>query len=105
MRFGFVTRAFAVSALAAASASVVPALAGDAPDAAPLRLCADPTDLPFSSDDPAKPGLYLEIGDALGMALGASSAEASGSLHTDLPEATLQTWLREIESARRIPGT
>jgi polar amino acid transport system substrate-binding protein len=28
----------------------------------PLRLCADPTNLPFSSDDPARPGLYLEIG-------------------------------------------
>lgn len=71
MRFGFVTRAVAVSALvAAASAFVVPALADDAPAAAPLRLCADPTDLPFSSDDPAKPGLYLEIGDAIGKALG-----------------------------------
>ena len=40
---------------------------------APANLCAFariPTDLPFSSDDPAKPGLYLEIGDAIGKALG-----------------------------------
>jgi polar amino acid transport system substrate-binding protein len=39
-------------------------------DVQPLRLCADPANLPFSSDDPAKPGLYLEIGQALGKALG-----------------------------------
>jgi polar amino acid transport system substrate-binding protein len=70
MRFDFLHKAVAVSALvAAACAGVSPALAQDAP-AAPLRLCADPTDLPFSSDDPAKPGLYLEIGDAIGKALG-----------------------------------
>ncbi len=29
-----------------------------------------PANLPFSSDDPANPGLYLEIGDAIGKALG-----------------------------------
>ncbi len=39
-------------------------------DVKPLRLCADPTNLPFSSDNPAKPGVYLEIGQALGKALG-----------------------------------
>lgn len=44
--------------------------AGAADDAPPLRLCADPTNLPFSSDDPARPGIYLEIGKALGAALG-----------------------------------
>ena len=46
-----------------------PTLAQDAP-AAPkaLRLCADPTNLPFSSDDPAKPGIYIEIGEAIGKA-------------------------------------
>lgn len=41
-----------------------------ADDVAPLRLCADPTNLPFSSDNPSKPGIYLEIGQALGKALG-----------------------------------
>ncbi len=70
MRFGSMNKAFFVSALAmAASASVPPALAEDAPANA-LRLCADPANLPFSSDDPANPGLYLEIGDAIGKALG-----------------------------------
>lgn len=39
-----------------------PALGAGATEAAPLRLCADPTNLPFSSDDPATPGLYPEIG-------------------------------------------
>ena len=53
-----------VSALLAGSAQA------DAEDASPLRLCADPTNLPFSSDSPSQPGFYLEIGQALGQALG-----------------------------------
>ncbi|WP_409998736.1 c-type cytochrome [Bradyrhizobium sp. SZCCHNS2022] len=36
----------------------------------PLRLCADPTNLPFSSDNPAQPGFYLEVGQALSRELG-----------------------------------
>ena len=36
----------------------------------PFRLCADPTNLPFSSDNPSQPGLYVEIGKALAQALG-----------------------------------
>ena len=36
----------------------------------PFRLCADPTNLPFSSDNPSRPGLYVEIGQALAQALG-----------------------------------
>jgi polar amino acid transport system substrate-binding protein len=47
----------------------VPAFAAGADEVKPLRLCADPTNLPFSSDDPARPGLYLEIGQALGQRL------------------------------------
>jgi ABC-type amino acid transport substrate-binding protein/mono/diheme cytochrome c family protein len=35
-----------------------------------LRLCADPTNLPFSSDRPEAPGLYLEVGAVLGRATG-----------------------------------
>src|SRR6187455_653282 len=31
----------------------------------PLRLCADPANLPFSSADSKTPGLYLEIGEAI----------------------------------------
>ena len=53
-----------VAALAAMSAQA------NAEDASPLRLCADPTNLPFSSDSPSQPGFYLEIGQALGQALG-----------------------------------
>ncbi|MCA6124246.1 transporter substrate-binding domain-containing protein [Bradyrhizobium sp. WSM 1704] len=49
---------------------MAPALAAGAEEARPLRLCADPTNLPFSSDDPARPGLYLEIGQAVGAKLG-----------------------------------
>ncbi|HTW28216.1 MAG TPA: transporter substrate-binding domain-containing protein [Acetobacteraceae bacterium] len=36
----------------------------------PLRLCADPTDLPFSSSQPGTPGLYIELGRALARSLG-----------------------------------
>jgi polar amino acid transport system substrate-binding protein len=39
-----------------------PACRAGAAEIRPLRLCADPTNLPFSSDDPGRPGLYLEIG-------------------------------------------
>jgi polar amino acid transport system substrate-binding protein len=55
--------------LAAAAVLAAPSQ-GRTADAEPLRLCADPTNLPFSSDNPAQPGLYLEIGQALGQALG-----------------------------------
>ena len=56
--------------LALAPALSVPASEAGADDAKPLRLCADPTNLPFSSDDPATPGIYLELGQELGKALG-----------------------------------
>lgn len=69
MRFGLVYRAFAASTLALACADASPAPAQDAPPQA-LRLCADPTNLPFSSNDPAQPGVYNEIGEAIGKALG-----------------------------------
>ncbi|RZT98186.1 c-type cytochrome [Rivibacter subsaxonicus] len=51
---------------AASQAAVAPA------SASPLRLCADPANLPFSSStaDPAAPGLYVEIGSAVAQALG-----------------------------------
>ena len=73
MRFGSLQGALLFSALAVAAscASVPPTLAQDAPTApVALRLCADPDNLPFSSDDPAKPGIYNEIGQAIGQALG-----------------------------------
>jgi ABC-type amino acid transport substrate-binding protein/cytochrome c5 len=41
--------------------------------AEPLRLCADPANLPFSSDRAATPGLYVEIGRALAEAMGRPS--------------------------------
>src|SRR5271165_863145 len=68
MRFGLLQKAFTVSALALGSFASVPSALAE--DPLPLRICADPTNLPFSSDDPDKPGLYLEIGDAIGKAIG-----------------------------------
>ncbi|HKN27633.1 MAG TPA: transporter substrate-binding domain-containing protein [Roseiarcus sp.] len=73
MRFGLLNKAFIVSALALAAscASIPPTLAQDSPgDLGALRLCADPDNLPFSSNDPANPGIYNEIGEAIGKALG-----------------------------------
>jgi ABC-type amino acid transport substrate-binding protein len=61
----WIARGLLLSTLIAAPAS--PAVADEAK---PLRLCADPTNLPFSSDDPRTPGLYLEIGQAIGQRLG-----------------------------------
>ncbi|WP_244070145.1 c-type cytochrome [Bradyrhizobium sp. Ce-3] len=64
-------RTVLLSALLMAPALMVPALAAGADETKPpLRLCADPTNLPFSSDDPGKPGLYLEIGQAVAQKLG-----------------------------------
>jgi ABC-type amino acid transport substrate-binding protein/cytochrome c5 len=61
-----------VHVAAAAIVSAVAALGTQAmaEDASPLRLCADPTNLPFSSDSASQPGFYLEIGQALAQALG-----------------------------------
>ena len=56
--------------VAAILALVEPTSAADTSDVKPLRLCADPTNLPYSSDDVFKPGFYLEVGQALGKALG-----------------------------------
>jgi len=62
----------AISGLLAcvAAASIVSASALHAEEAPPFRLCADPTNLPFSSDSPSQPGFYVEIGPALAQALG-----------------------------------
>lgn len=60
----------AVLALAVSSALFVPATTAGADEVQPFRLCADPTNLPFSSDNPAQPGFYVEIGQALAKALG-----------------------------------
>lgn len=58
---------FAAVSVVAVTAALGPALAAG-PD--PLRLCADPDNLPLSSDKAGKPGLYVEIGEAIGKALG-----------------------------------
>lgn len=57
-------------AVAAILAVVEPTSAADTSDVKPLRLCADPTNLPYSSDDASRPGFDLEVGQAIGKALG-----------------------------------
>jgi polar amino acid transport system substrate-binding protein len=59
-RLRLITLAAALAASAAA-AQAVPA---------PLRLCADPQNLPFSSNAAGAPGLYVEIGQAVAQTLG-----------------------------------
>ncbi len=49
---------------------IAPVAASHPDEAQPFRLCADPTNLPFSSDSPSQPGFYVEIGQALAQALG-----------------------------------
>lgn len=58
-----------IPALAVVLSLVVPASQAGAQERQPLRLCADPTNLPFSSDNSTTPGFYLEIGQALAKAL------------------------------------
>lgn len=41
-----------------------------ADEATPLRLCADPDNLPFSSEKAATPGFYIELGGEIARALG-----------------------------------
>uniref|UniRef100_UPI0030C71628 c-type cytochrome n=1 Tax=Bradyrhizobium sp. TM239 TaxID=2599802 RepID=UPI0030C71628 len=48
----------------------MPAATSRADEVKPFRLCADPTNLPFSSNSPSQPGFYVEIGQALARALG-----------------------------------
>ncbi|WP_210318036.1 c-type cytochrome [Bradyrhizobium sp. ERR14] len=60
----------ALLACVASSALIVPAAPSRANEVQPFRLCADPTNLPFSSNSPSQPGLYVEIGQALARALG-----------------------------------
>lgn len=59
----------AIFTLAIVPTVVAAAAPSSASDKRPLRLCADPTNLPFSSDNPSRAGFYLEIGQALGQAL------------------------------------
>lgn len=46
------------------------ACAARADEPAPLRLCADPDNLPFSSANQATPGFYIELGQEIAQALG-----------------------------------
>ncbi len=69
-------RTGALSAMAAAAAIVGATSANALPSplpaepAAPLRACADPDNLPFSSAAPGPKGLYVELAERLGEALG-----------------------------------
>jgi polar amino acid transport system substrate-binding protein len=61
---------FLPAALALAAAVGWPGTGGAAEQAAPFRVCADPDNLPFSSSAGDKPGLYIELGQAIAHTLG-----------------------------------
>jgi polar amino acid transport system substrate-binding protein len=46
------------------------ARAASAEETAPLRLCADPDNLPFSSTSQDTPGFYIELGRGIAAQLG-----------------------------------
>jgi polar amino acid transport system substrate-binding protein len=60
-------RAVAAAVLALWARAAPAGAAGDTP---PLRLCADPDNLPFSSRNEATPGFYVELGRAIAERLG-----------------------------------
>ena len=73
----YARRAFSLAvAVAAAALAAGASLAQAMPSApavstaAPLRACADPDNLPFSSAAPGPKGLYVELAERLGEALG-----------------------------------
>nr|WP_294555266.1 transporter substrate-binding domain-containing protein [uncultured Rhodopila sp.] len=57
-------------ALAIGAAFAVPNRGGAEVPAQPLRVCADPDDLPFSSARAGTPGLYIELGQQIAQSLG-----------------------------------
>jgi polar amino acid transport system substrate-binding protein len=61
------TIAFCIVLVFVALSRVRPATADEAQ---PLRLCVDPDNLPFSSENPATPGFYVELGRDIAQALG-----------------------------------
>ena len=58
--------------LALAVAVLVMATASSSGEVRRIRLCADPSNLPFSSQDPTEPGFEVEIARAIAAALGAA---------------------------------
>jgi ABC-type amino acid transport substrate-binding protein len=55
-----------------------------------LRICADPDNLPFTNDNPAEPGLYVELAEMIAVRLGMS---------------TEYTWWRSYFGKRTVRNT
>src|SRR5439155_14841868 len=64
-------RAQGVRTLGRAAAILLTARAGGRGEVRRIRLCADPSNLPFSSQDTQEPGFEVEIARAIAEALGA----------------------------------
>jgi polar amino acid transport system substrate-binding protein len=80
-------RAAAVAIACAALGAPV----GAASDPKPLRVCADPDNLPFTSNDASKPGLYLEVAQHVAQALGREMQPVWASTYS--PQRMMRTTL------------
>ncbi|MBV8397504.1 MAG: transporter substrate-binding domain-containing protein, partial [Acetobacteraceae bacterium] len=80
-------RAAAVAIACAALGAPV----GAASDPKPLRVCADPNNLPFTSNDASKPGFYLEVAEHVAQALGREMQPVWASTYS--PQRMLRTTL------------
>ena len=80
-------RAAALAVICAALGARV----GAASDPKPLRVCADPNNLPFTSNDASKPGFYLEVAEHVAQALGREMRPVWASTYS--PQRMLRTTL------------
>lgn len=77
------TLAFALTVLGGVAAEAAEGALADLVNRRVLRVCADPANVPFSSDDPDKPGFENKIADIIADELGGIPVE-----YTWFPQAT-----------------
>ncbi|MCH9807279.1 MAG: quinoprotein dehydrogenase-associated putative ABC transporter substrate-binding protein [Alphaproteobacteria bacterium] len=75
--------AFAALLLGGVAAEAAEGTRADLVNRSVLRVCADPANLPFSSDDPEKPGFENKIAEIVAEEMGGIAVE-----HTWFPQAT-----------------
>ncbi len=78
-----IVTAFAMTVLGGVAAEAAEGARADLVNRSVLRVCADPANVPFSSDDPAKPGFENKIAEIVADELGGIQVE-----YTWFPQAT-----------------
>jgi polar amino acid transport system substrate-binding protein len=79
------------AAVVAIAWAALGAPAGAASDSKPLRVCADPDNLPFTSNDASRPGFYLEVAEHVAKALGREMQPVWASTYS--PQRMMRTTL------------